>query len=103
MRFDCEFSTSVARTDLDDYIRHLEISVGCFDEDALNEYIVGKLAVDRILWADAITDGVSLFDICDSDSRATSCSCTVPCFIRRSIHTARAQDVVDAEVEGYVV
>ena len=31
--------------------------------------IVGKLAVDQILWADAITDGVSLFDICDSDSQ----------------------------------
>jgi len=46
MRLHCELSTPVARTDLDDYIRHLEISVGCYDEDALNEYIVGKLAVD---------------------------------------------------------
>ena len=27
MRLHCEFSTPVARTDLDDYIRHLEISV----------------------------------------------------------------------------
>jgi hypothetical protein len=54
---------------LDDYIRHLEISVRCYDEDALNEYLVGKLAVDQILWADAITDGISLFDICDSDSQ----------------------------------
>ena len=49
MRLHCEFSTPVARTDLDDYIRHLEISVGCYDKDALNEYIVGKLAVDQIL------------------------------------------------------
>jgi len=46
MRLHCEFSIPVARTDLDDYIRHLEISVGCYDEDALNEYIVGKLAGD---------------------------------------------------------
>jgi hypothetical protein len=69
MRLHCEFSTPVARTDLDDYIRHLEISVGCYDDDAFREYIVGKLAVDQILWADAITDGVSLFDICDSDSQ----------------------------------
>ena len=37
MRLHCEFSTPVGRTDLDDYIRHLEISVGCYDEDALNE------------------------------------------------------------------
>jgi hypothetical protein len=49
MRLHCEFSTPVARMDLDDYIRHLEISVGCYDEDALNEYIVGKLSVDQIL------------------------------------------------------
>jgi hypothetical protein len=69
MRLHCEFSTPVARTDLDDYIRHLEISVRCYDADALNEYLVGKLAVDQILWAEAITDGVSLFDICDSDSQ----------------------------------
>src|SRR5271166_6559387 len=37
MRLHCEFSTPVARTDLDDYIRHLEISVGSYDEDALHE------------------------------------------------------------------
>ena len=69
MRLHCEFSTPVARSDLDDYIRHLEISVGCCDEDGLNEYIVGKLAVDQILWMDALVDGVSLFEICDSDSQ----------------------------------
>ncbi len=69
MRLHCEFSTPVARTDLDDYLRHLEISVGCDGEDGLNEYIVGKLAVDQILWAAALTDGVSLFDICDNDSQ----------------------------------
>ena len=68
MRLHCEFSTPVARTDLDDYIRHLEISVGCYDEDALNEYIVGKLAVDQILWMDALVAGVSLFEFCDNDS-----------------------------------
>ena len=69
MRLHCEFSTPVARTDLDNYIRHLEISVGCYDEDALNEYIVGKLAVDQIMWMNAIVDGVSLFEICDNDSQ----------------------------------
>lgn len=69
MRLHCEFSTSVARTDLDDYIRHLEISVGCYDDDAMNEYVVGKLAMDQILWMDAQTDGVSLFEICDDDSQ----------------------------------
>jgi len=69
VRLHCEFSSPVARTDLDDYIRHLEISIGCYDEDAVNEYIVGKLAIDQILWMNAIVDGVSLFEICDSDSQ----------------------------------
>lgn len=69
MRLNVEFSAPVARTDLDDYIRHLEISVECYDEDGLEAYLVGKLAVDQILWADAQTDGVSLFEVCDNDSQ----------------------------------
>ena len=119
MRLHCEFSTPVARTDLDDYIWHLEISVGCYDEDSLNEYIVGKLAMDQILWNDAMTDGVSLFDICDSDSQGLHEFHTIltkgkeefrpdlkikeytnhdmlvygPCFIRRSIRTVRASSI----------
>jgi hypothetical protein len=69
MRLHCEFSTPVARNDLDDYVRPLEISVGCYDEDCQNEYTVGKLAMDQILWAEAIVDGVLLFEICDNDSQ----------------------------------
>ena len=69
MRLHCEFSSPVARTDLDDYVRHLEISVGCSDEDGSAEYTVGKLAMDQVLWADAIVDGVSLFEVCDGDSQ----------------------------------
>ena len=33
MRLHCEFSTPVARTDLDDYIWRLTIKVGCYDEE----------------------------------------------------------------------
>jgi hypothetical protein len=69
MRLHCEFSAPIARTDLEDYVRNLEISVGCYDEECANEYVVGKLALDQILWADAIGDGVSLFEICDNDSQ----------------------------------
>jgi hypothetical protein len=69
MRLHCEFSTPVARTDLDDYVRPLEVSVGCYDEDARNEYVVGKLALDQILWTEAVVDGVSLFEVCDNDSQ----------------------------------
>jgi hypothetical protein len=69
MHLHCQFSAPVARTDLDDYLRHLEIGVACYDEDGLDEYSVGKLAMDQVLWADALVDGVSLFEVCDSDSQ----------------------------------
>src|ERR1700690_3061029 len=69
MRLRCEFSTPVARTDLDDYVRSVEIDIRCYDEDCNDEYTVGRLAMDQILWADAIVDGVSLFEICDNDSQ----------------------------------
>ena len=69
MQLHCEFSIPVARTDLDDYVRHLRISIGCYDEECRDEHIVGRLAMDQILWADACVDGVSLFEICDNDSQ----------------------------------
>jgi hypothetical protein len=69
MRLHCEFSTQVARTDVEDYVRHLEVTVGCYDEDGLAEYTVGRLALDQILWATALVDGVSLFEVCDNDSQ----------------------------------
>ena len=69
MQLHCEFTTPVARTDLDDYVRHLRISIGCYDEECREEHIVGRLAMDQILWADACVDGVSLFEICDNDSQ----------------------------------
>jgi hypothetical protein len=69
MRLHCEFSTPVARTDLDDYLRHLVISIECFDKDIAKTYVVGKLAMDQIFWTHALADGVPLFDICDNDSQ----------------------------------
>src|ERR1700734_476628 len=69
MRLTVNFIAAVARTDLEDYIRNLRINVTCDDKDGLKEYLVSKLALDQILWADAITDGVSLFEICDNDSQ----------------------------------
>lgn len=69
MRLRCEFSTPVARSEEDDYVRHLVISVEGYDEECADSYLVGKLAMDQILWDDALIDGVSLFDICDNDSQ----------------------------------
>jgi len=45
------------------------ISIECFDKECAEAYIVGKLAMDQILWSDALADGVPLFDICDNDSQ----------------------------------
>lgn len=69
MRLNVEFSASVSRTDLDDYIRPLEVAVLCTDEQGLEEYTVGRLALDQVLWMAAQIERVSLFEICDSDSQ----------------------------------
>lgn len=69
MHLRCEFSTPVARNEVDDYVRNLAISIECFDEDCAEAYIVGRLAMDQILWNDALADGISLFAICDNDSQ----------------------------------
>src|SRR5262245_19622598 len=48
----------VARREADDYVRHLVVSIACYDKDCAEEYLVGKLAMDQILWSDALADGV---------------------------------------------
>jgi hypothetical protein len=69
MRLRCEFTACVARCDESDYVRHLVVSILCFDEEIAYEYLVGRLAMDQILWNDALEDGEPLFDICDNDSQ----------------------------------
>ena len=64
IRLNVEFSAAGSRTDLDDYVCPLDIAVTCSDEEGWEAYIVGKLAMDQILWGDAQTDGESLFEIC---------------------------------------
>jgi hypothetical protein len=68
MRLRCEFSTPVARSEVDDYIRHLVITVEAFGK-GYETIVVGKLAMDQILWNEALTDGMPLYDICDNDSQ----------------------------------
>jgi hypothetical protein len=58
-----------SRDDLGDYVRELRIDVLCWDEPIEQEYLVARLSVDQILWADATRDGESLFAICDNDSQ----------------------------------
>jgi len=69
MRLLYNFSTSMSRHEPDDYVRNMEVTVECYDEDCSNAYILGKLAMDQILWADAVFDDASLFEICDNDSQ----------------------------------
>jgi hypothetical protein len=69
MRLRCEFSTPVARREEDDYIRHLVVAIECYGKDGAEAYLVGKLAMDQILWSVALADRVSLFDVCDNDSQ----------------------------------
>ena len=68
MRLHCDFSTAVSRSEVDDYVRHLVLTVEAFSKD-FEACVVGKLAMDQILWNDALADGVSLFEICDNDSQ----------------------------------
>jgi hypothetical protein len=63
MRLRCEFSTPVARRGVEDYVRHLVVSVMCYDGECDAEYVVGKLAMDQILWGVALSNGVPLFEI----------------------------------------
>lgn len=69
MRLRWRTSASVGRDDLEDYVRSVRVDVWCWDEDITNEYLVARLGVDHILWGDAVTDGESLFAICDNDSQ----------------------------------
>jgi hypothetical protein len=69
LKLSVRFDAAVARTDLEDYVQNLEIAVMCFDQECATEYVVAKLVMDRILWADAQVDGVSLFEVCDNDSQ----------------------------------
>lgn len=62
-------AASVSRHEPEDYVRSLRVDVRCFDESIEREYLVARVAVDHILWGDAIADGESLFRICDNDSQ----------------------------------
>lgn len=65
---DCGFSTSISRTESEDYIRALDLSVYSYDEDG-TKIVLGKFGADLLLLADAQLDGEDIFDICDQDSQ----------------------------------
>jgi hypothetical protein len=69
MYLHCEFETPVDRGTPGDYVRKLLITVKAYDADLSEAYTVGKLAMKQILWAQALADGMSLYEICDNDSQ----------------------------------
>lgn len=69
MRLDVRFSAGVGRVDRSEYVRSLEVAVVCYgEEEGEDEYVVGRLGLDQILWSDAQVDGVPLHLVCDNDS-----------------------------------
>lgn len=69
MHLHCNFDTPIQLTnDPEDYVRPMEITVIEFGERGA-AHMIGKLAVDQVLWADAEARGVPLSAVCDQDSQ----------------------------------
>src|SRR5690348_7069672 len=69
MYLHCEFDTPVARGTPGDYVRKLLITVKGLDANDSEAYTVAKMAMKQILWAQALADDMSLYEICDNDSQ----------------------------------
>jgi hypothetical protein len=60
---------SSSRRELDDFVMPIRMSARAFDKHTRRTYVVGRVAMDRILWAQAIDHDQSLFEVCDNDSQ----------------------------------
>lgn len=69
VRIACTFSTPIAFTDEEDYLRTLDIRILGWDVDGEHWRPVGRVFADVVLWSQAEARGVSLFDVCDGDSQ----------------------------------
>ncbi len=69
MHLHFEFETSTTRDTPEDYVRYQLINAKCYDADFAEAYMLARLATTQVLWADALTDGVSLYEVCDGDSQ----------------------------------
>jgi hypothetical protein len=56
------------KADFTDYLSKLSMDVLAEDEISQNRFIVGKIAVDKVHWADAQNNGQPLLEVCDADS-----------------------------------
>ncbi len=64
----CQFETPIGRSDYSDYVRSLQLDISGCDADG-NRILLGKMAADQVLVADAQVEGMTLFDVCDQDSQ----------------------------------
>ena len=64
----CQFETPIGRSDYSDYVRALQFDISGCDAEG-DRVLLGKIAADQVLVADAQVDGMPLFDVCDQDSQ----------------------------------
>lgn len=64
----CQFETPIGRSDYSDYVRALQLDISGCDAEG-DRVLLGKIAADQVLVADAQVDGMPLFDVCDQDSQ----------------------------------
>jgi hypothetical protein len=69
IRIVCTFEASVCRSELDDYMRGLDLSVVGYTEDG-QDVLLGRMSADLLLLQAASDDGEPLVAICDNDSGA---------------------------------
>ncbi len=65
MHLCCKFAASIARTSSDDYIRDVCIHVLEYDESGAEEFLLGRIECQQILWSEIELDGQNAYVVCD--------------------------------------
>lgn len=68
MHLRVSYEASLARADDHDYLTEIQIEVMAFAESPDCQYVIGRLAIDRLNWFDAKSDGRSLAAVCHANS-----------------------------------
>ena len=68
MHLRVSYEASLARADDHDYLTEIQVEVMAFAESPERQYVVGRLALDRLNWFDAKMDGRSLAAVCQANS-----------------------------------
>lgn len=68
MHLRVSYEASLARADDHDYLTEIQVEVMAFAQSPERQYVVGRLALDRLNWFDAKMDGRSLAAVCQANS-----------------------------------